>query len=282
MDFKLNKIYVYIRGGLGNQLFQYAKAINFKQKYGGNIIALRDFHNPLNTRRPFILKELNIDIKYSYFENLKIKFLSNFLRNMQVINEEKNFSYSEIKIQKKNILLNGYWQTYKSAMSSLSHIKNSIFLNISLTPGYQKYLNDIKNTNSLSIHIRRGDYVTNVFANKFHGLLPKDFFFQGISLIKKKYPNIKIFFFSDDIEWCKNNFSEFDATYISSENINKSDLIELYLMSHCKNFIISNSSFSWWGAMLSDHDSKIVVAPKNWLSTPIDISDLLPNNWIKL
>ena len=101
MDFKLNKIYVYIRGGLGNQLFQYAKAINFKQKYGGNIIALRDFHNPLNTRRPFILKELNIDIKYSYFENLKIKFLSNFLRNMQVINEEKNFSYSEIKIKKK-------------------------------------------------------------------------------------------------------------------------------------------------------------------------------------
>jgi hypothetical protein len=145
--------------------------------------------------------------------------------------------------------------------------------------------NEIKNSNSISIHIRRGDYVSNQHTNDIHGLCSLDYFYKSVQYMNSKIYNPIYFIFSDDMDWVKKNFNTENLKYKFIETNMNQNHLDLILMSYCKHNIISNSSFSWWGAWLNININKIVIAPKIWFANKKMnnlISDLIPNNWITL
>ncbi|MEI6553564.1 MAG: alpha-1,2-fucosyltransferase, partial [bacterium] len=137
-------------------------------------------------------------------------------------------------------------------------------------------------SNSISIHIRRGDYISNQEANNFHGSCSIDYYTEAINIIKGKVSNPIFFVFSDDIAWVKENLkSDIVATWVSEYNLDNTE--DLLLMSFCKHQIIANSSFSWWGAYLNRNINKIVIAPKKWIANKgYNTDEITPSSWIKL
>lgn len=279
----LCKIFVKIRGGFGNQLFQLAKALEMQKQFGGEVFSIPAMYNPLNTQRPYLLNFHNTIIKRSNIEIIKFYSFFKPLGNIQTVKENQIFKYQEIFPKRNLICLDGYWQTYKSVDKIRPYLKEILFQNIKKNSQLMTYMSDIKSTNSVALHIRRGDYISNKHANKFHGLLPISYYTKAINLLNSKYKNLKLIFFSDDINWVKQNFSYNNVLYIDNISNKNKELIEIYLMSQCKHAIIANSSFSWWGAYLNENAyTNTTIAPKNWLNNEVSTSDLLLNHWIKI
>jgi hypothetical protein len=142
-------------------------------------------------------------------------------------------------------------------------------------------LNIINNTNSVSLHIRRGDYIKNLETYNKHGLIDLYYYYKAINYIKEHVYNPTFFIFSDDITWAKENLNIELPVYFIDFNDQTRNYEDLRLMKNCKYNIIANSSFSWWGAWLNDFSNKIVIAPKKWFNDDtINTYDLTPLDWI--
>lgn len=161
-----------------------------------------------------------------------------------------------------NVYIDGYWQHYKYFENMQSKVFEELTLKEPLDTKAATWLSAIKNdTSSVAVHIRRGDYVTDSGANYLMGVLPVDYYLQAIRYIKQKVSNPSFYFFSDDLEWAKNNIQTDAPAHYVDGNM---DYIDLDLMRHCSHNIIANSTFSWWGAFLNRNPDKIVVAPDKW------------------
>lgn len=149
-----------------------------------------------------------------------------------------------------------------------------------LSSGYFKFISDIKDTESVSIHFRRGDYVT----NKSYLVLDLKYYYNAVELIRSKLKNPNFYIFSDDIDWVKRNFKNKLKSKITFQDCNLSNIEDLMLMSNCKHNIIANSTFSWWGAWLNKNLDKIVIAPSKFFKDDIYNTNLkstyYPQNWI--
>ncbi|WP_406684233.1 alpha-1,2-fucosyltransferase [Seonamhaeicola sp. MEBiC1930] len=185
---------------------------------------------------------------------------------------------------KQDVCLQGYFQSYKYFVGNEDFVKSLFSFNVnSLSTSNKKLLKTIKETNSISIHIRRGDYFEDEITNAYHGVCNLDYYFEAINLLESRYDNLTLFFFSDDMDWVKKEFGNLkQQKFFIDNNVSKS-WVDMFLMSSCKHNIIANSSFSWWGAWLNINSSKTVFAPKKWNhNKELDISSLLPVEWIKL
>lgn len=143
------------------------------------------------------------------------------------------------------------------------------------------YLRKIQSTNSVALHVRRGDYVSNKETSAFHGVCSTAYYQDAIAYLARKRSDLYFFIFSDDISWVKENLviNEFPVDYVEhNTNLAHEDLRLMYF---CKNNIIANSSFSWWGAWLNNHPDKIVIAPEKWNNIPGNNTEL-PDQWIRL
>lgn len=132
----------------------------------------------------------------------------------------------------------------------------------------------------MSVHIRRGDYLSASFANGFGNCCPLDYYQRAIAMISKTVDKPLFVFFSDDMEWVKENFAGEDCLFVS-HNKGVDSWQDMYLMSLCNHNIIANSTFSWWGAWLNHHEDKMVIAPKKWWST-IENDDVVPETWMRI
>lgn len=140
-------------------------------------------------------------------------------------------------------------------------------------------LQQIQNSNSVFVHIRRGDYLSEKYKNKYEGTCTKEYYKKAIDLITEKMQKVRFFCFSDDIEWVKSNL-KIHAVYIDW-NKGTDSPIDMFLMSNCKGGIIANSTFSYWAAMLAK-DINIVTYPQKWENSNLGAPDIFPNNWIGL
>jgi hypothetical protein len=147
---------------------------------------------------------------------------------------------------------------------------------------HQDLKKQIENVESVSIHIRRGDYVSNPVVNQIHGTCPLDYYYKAIDTITRKIENPHFFIFTDDPVWVQENFKiPYTATIVRRDD--QKDYEDLILMSSCKNHIIANSSFSWWGAWLNPRKDKLVISPAKWYpGADYDTRDLLPGSWITI
>jgi hypothetical protein len=198
--------------------------------------------------------------------------------------KEKAFHYDPgIFKLKGDIYLDGYWQTEKYFKDIEDIIKNDFTVKTEPDEKNRDLFDQIKNCNAVAVHIRRGDYVMDPQTESILGSCSLDYYRKCVDIITKRISDPHFFVFSDDPKWTIENIKiDFSTTYSSHNGPNKG-YEDLRLMSHCKHFIIANSSFSWWGAWLSDNADKIVLAPKRWLrKEDINTKDLIPEGWLRI
>lgn len=284
-----------IQGGLGNQLFQYALGYRLSGQKGCELkVDIRDYKKRSN--RFFALAEFQVDIKvatkeeivkiikfkknntifkiYKLIESFKPLYKKNYISELS-----DNFDYEQIGNIKYSAYLDGYWQSYKYFEDISEQIKRIFTLN---NPGndYLELAKKIQSCNSVSVHIRRGDYVTN--KQDVYYICGQDYYQKAINYINVRVDNPVYYIFSDDIGWVKDNlWFNGDVKYVSGKKL--TDCEELILMSKCNHNIIANSTFSWWGAWLNTNKEKIVISPKKWFKDETrNKKDLIPGDWIQI
>ena len=197
---------------------------------------------------------------------------------------EKSFFYDKSVFSiRGDICLEGYWQSPKYFQFIESELLKEFSLKKKISHYRRMISNKILNENSVSIHIRRGDYVSDPKTNSYHGTCSLEWYKNSMKFIERSISNPNYFIFSDDLDWAKQNISSnHSINYVENQNDGK-DFEDLYIMSLCKHNIISNSSFSWWAAWMNKNPSKIIVHPKKWFNVPhVDTRDLIPDNWIEM
>ena len=177
-------------------------------------------------------------------------------------------------------MLIGYWQSE----SYIKEIRNTLLLEINYLQLEEQLNSELYNklrcSNSVGIHIRRGDYLSNKNLNTHSIFKSLKYYNEAIEYVKSYIKNPEFFIFSDDVEWVKSNLKLEAAVYVDW-NSGKESYKDLLLMSVCSHNIIANSSFSWWAAWLNTNKNKLVIAPDTWLNN-VDTPDIIPNEWIKL
>lgn len=290
-------IIVRLTGGLGNQMFQFAfgKALSLRQNTELVLDPHIFFNYPLKkifTKRKYELYNFNIRNRFwsspiisklpaggilnKYYVQLKNK-----IQGIDIIIQEDYCFNNKYLYVKDNSYLVGTWQSYKFFEDYHNEICKIYNNGLGENNDYLFYLEMIKNSNSISLHVRRGDYVN----NRYHPLCSQEYYMKAIKYIKRRIKEPKFFIFSDDLNYVKNNFTFlFDEKVIHIINKNKtSSDNELRLMSKCKHNIIANSSYSWWGAYLNLNHKKIVIYPKVWLANQeTKTADLFPSSWVEL
>jgi len=286
-------------GGLGNQMFQYALGKRIALLQNTNVKVDVSFLNDksyTHTLRKFELDVFTSDIqiatdkelnKFKTIQNSKykkaIQRLFPFVFPYQTIGEPGKEYSTGILDSPKNSLLIGYWQTEKYFLPIQDIIRKDFEFKKPLVGLNKQIASDMASGNSVSMHIRRGDYVSNAETSKFHGFCNQEYYAAALALMKEKVGNIHLYIFSDDLEWVKVNM-EFDVpvTYVDN-NIGNHSYIDMQLMGLCNHNIIANSSFSWWGAWLNNNPGKFVVAPAKWFNdSSVNVNDVIPEGWEKL
>lgn len=287
-------IIVKVIGGLGNQMFQYAFYRNLKSKYSDvklDISAFKTYslHNGYELNKIFNIEEdiasedeVNKLLKIPSNKGLLYKLKRKILKKERTYFIQKDFGYKLDFLKTENIYLDGYWQSEKYFRNSKDTILKEFTFKKDLTDKNKDMAELINGSNSVSIHIRRGDYITNPQALKVHGgICDIQYYKHSIDIINNRVKNPKFFVFSDDMAWVKNNLSLKDCVYVDW-NKNQDSYIDMQLMSLCKHNIIANSTFSWWGAWLNSNGNKIVIAPQKWFNTNVNTTDLIPESWTKI
>ncbi|MEI8327970.1 MAG: alpha-1,2-fucosyltransferase [Candidatus Taylorbacteria bacterium] len=293
-------IIVVLKGGLGNQMFQYAtgRALSLIQqsKTGTEVSLQFDFSNYQNKSDPgariYGLNNFNIPEKVaSNADILRLRYpkgvLSIYFKKIRTKLGLLNVGFIP-RILKKNgdVYLDGYWQTEKYFRS----IREILLRDFALRKPFSTSARGIeasilREPNSVSLHVRRTDYSVNeqnirIFGNH----CDQEYYTKALSEIAKRInsTNLHVFVFSDDIEWVKDHIDiNFNKTYISETSAPDYEL--MILMSVCKYHIIANSTFGWWGAWLDQKPNKIVIAPSVWIpGLKLSISDIIPPEWIKI
>lgn len=287
-----------IIGGLGNQMFQYAVARALSIKLGVSLkLDVDDFHG-YALHQGFELKRLfnseievasNVDKhivlgwRKSYLmRRLTKKRVFSFIKNKNYIVEPSFAYWSGVTQLNDNVYLDGYWQSYKYFNEFSDTIKADFTFQLPLTTQNKELSVQIAEVNAVSLHVRRGDYVSNTKANATHGVCSLDYYHDAIEHILNHVEEPVFFIFSDDIAWVKDNLAINARVVFIDHNTGKESFNDMRLMRLCQHHIIANSSFSWWGAWLGINDNKIVIAPKKWFAQTNSTNDLIPTNWLTL
>jgi hypothetical protein len=285
----MNYILVRLRGGVGNQLFQYAASYELAKKNGLKLYVDVSSYK-YEQLRNFELTQLGItdSIIFTKFQR-RILILSKIVIHLILpfFYHEKKLNFdSKLGDLRGDIILDGYFQSLDYFMKSNEEIKIKLSKGLDLIGTNREICNKINNVESVAIHIRRGDYLSEKNYNIF-GTCSDSYYKEAIDYFIYKIEKPIFFIFTDDPLWVKENFdlSYVQYDFISDNNKQGSSLLDLAYMAQCKYFIIANSSFSWWGAFLSLHFNKEIIAPKQWFRDPALQSqtiNLIPKDWIRI
>lgn len=284
-------------GGLGNQLFQYAIGRKLAITYNTDLVLdVKTFktYEP----RAFELDKFNIraetlidhgGVRYTPVKmplplyKMMNPLIGNFILPYITESKKDYFKFNDKYLRTgKNAVIRGYFQTEKYFHDISSVLNTELTVKTNLSPHNEAVLQRITNSQSVSIHIRRGDYISNpdIYALTRDGNL--DYYSKAIAFISNKISNPFFFLFTDDPAWVKQAMNGHQGYYeIISHNM-ENGYEDIRLMSCCKHNIIANSSFSWWGAWLNRNPDKIVIAPDKWNSDSDTTYDILPEHWIKI
>lgn len=286
------------QGGLGNQMFQYC--VYRKLQMQGIEIQADIFYYNNPGVMPFILDKVfpNIEIKLSKNEkehDLVVKNVNRrstykvidyfkymfYLDKQKYIYELTEGKFNKYALKVKKGYIEGFWQSEKYFSDIAQDIRKQFCFCEIKNQKVKEYIKLIDNSNSVSVHIRRGDYLLPCNNKMFGNICTLQYYLNAIKYMQSKVEDIRLVFFSDDIDWVKENIEILENTIFIEWDKNEryEDWYDMYLMSKCKHNIIANSSFSWWGAWLNPNENKIVVAPKKWINGK-KMPDILLDKWI--
>jgi hypothetical protein len=288
-------VYTRIIDGLGNQLFQYAAGRALADRLGAELLFDCGWFKS-NTGRAFELDAFAIDAVRDWdVRSVKSRWIKiptrpgkrltaaihNRLPNRvdihgrayKVFDEKRIYRYDPyFQELSGSIYLTGWWQSPRYFESSSDAIRAELQFG-PLAHDAQPWLERIRRANAVSLHVRRGDYL----LSQDRWTCSKSYYDKAIEFFRSKIGDVQFFVFSDDPAWCRESFAASDVTVVETEQ--SSAVGDLALMAACRHHIIANSSFSWWGAWLSDAPDQIVVAPQYWVVDLPTSDDLVARRW---
>lgn len=282
-----------LSGGLGNQMFQYALYLSL-QAQGEHVFLYKNKilkhceHSGYELQRIFGVES---EVKGMWLTNLlQNRWIGSFVKHLlfpRKLRERKLYDYASYEKPMKRKSFPGehwvgYWQSEKYFAEVVDKVRRSFTFNVNLlSQATRTCVENMPETTSVSLHVRRGDYVSTGFSWMYGGLCDLDYYRKAIQYIKTHVKNPVFYVFSDDLEWIKENLPLSDDSVLVDWNRGTDSWQDLYLMSQCKAHVLANSSFSWWGAWLDANPNKVVVTPAVWVNH-IGAPDVVPDSWVRL
>jgi hypothetical protein len=295
----MNSVIVRLMGGLGNQMFQYATGFSVAKRSGVPLLLDRTFLDsrpagmnwtarafeldvfrlPYTFADPLLVERMRRELDHRWYRPVQRRFPWIFPPKCFV---QQGTAFAPAVFQRKAPLyLEGFWQNEGFFSQVADELRTALFVpKEGISEKNAALLELIRSTRSACIHVRRGDYVANAEANRYHGTCSVNYYTSSAASLAEKQGVDRFFIFSDDPQWVKDNIHlPWPATYIS-HNHGRDAHWDLFLMKHCRHHILANSSFSWWGAWLDPAPGKVVIAPAQWFQgTGTPISDIIPPTW---
>lgn len=289
-------------GGLGNQLFQYATGKALAERLGEPLLldlsAFSDYSLRNYELMPYRLnasiasvEDIHVSLPQRYhphavckiYHKVKQRLLPAEERNYQ--EESLKFSVNRFHNIRRPCYLYGYWQREEYFLSIRDTLRTELQLPDEPDEKQREWMQLMKEEESVSIHVRRGDYVSNPETARVHGSLPEAYYRTAMETISRSFSSPLFFLFSDDPGWVKKQWSLPGKVMVIDEMSQNSPQLDLQLMSLCRHHIIANSTFSWWGAWLAESKDSVIIAPRQWF-TPEEMKerhrDPVPERWIRL
>ena len=288
-----------IIGGLGNQMFQYACGRACAERMGATLQLATDIIGDYAIPRPFelhnvfcisasicssqTLKEVLSWRAYPLIRKLLARYRRLSRLDGNAVYEPHSLFLDGLGMRLSDAnYLHGYWQSERYFGGQSDLIRQEFRFRNELDSVNAAIVREMRSAPSASVHIRRGDYL-NVKASAVHGLCSEQYYHAAIALLKSRIPDIRLFVFSDDVDWVRQVLlPRYPEMVIVDHNRDEQSFNDMRLMSQCAHHIIANSSFSWWGAWLNPDPNKLVVAPTNWFANGTNSTDLIPDAWIRL
>lgn len=293
-------VIIRLNGGLGNQLFQYAFGRALSMQHGTQLkfdIITPGSSTSSFTQRDFVLDKFKIQCQFATkdeiknYKRFKGKYTSRFERyfvsRYPWIN--KKYHVQNIKnINNRPILISddcyydGYWQSEEYFKSAHEIIRSDLTLRDNISSTDEAMVQGISINDSVSIHIRRGDYLSIKANKKIYESCDMIYYNEAMSMVRSFLSRPVFYVFSDDLDWAKQKIFGKDIVFIPTNTVDPQ--IDLHLMSTCKYNIIANSTFSWWAAWLNAFPNKIVIAPKLWYKAECRYLEqgIIPKGWIRI
>ena len=284
-----------ITSGLGNQLFQYALGRHLALQNNTSLwLDLRYFGQEYatDTVRKFKLDRFTVayhrldSSPWLYAAKATRLLPGRSLRPLVETRQEADFHFDPAVLRPAAplTLLWGFWQSERYFAPSSAQIRQELTFSRPLATAFLAYQQQIRQAAvPVSVHIRRGDYVTHPEFSQSFGFVGLDYYERALTYLQGQFPAATLFFFTDDPDWVRANIGT-DFPHVLVQNTGPdADVDDLQLMSLCHHQVIANSSFSWWGAWLNPNPQKLVIAPHRWFANkPWDTKDLLPTGWLRL
>jgi len=291
---QLDKVVVRIEGGLGNQLFQYAASRSLADRLQCDLlIDVRGIAE--NGNRPYQLNLYHVRAELADAQTLAAlpawrssragrmrQSLSFAMRGLvhSPVFWPRTFAYdSRIEQLRHPVYMVGYWQTERYCAWNRARLLQDLTL-LPGTTADADWLQKIRSRNSVSLHVRRGDYVRSPAAAQHHGTCDMEYYHHAIALLLKQLPEIEVFVFSDEPQWAADHLRLPVPIHIVDANPPDRGYLDLELMRACRHHVLANSSFSWWAAWLCVNPAQTVYAPRRWFANPgIEARDIIPPHW---
>lgn len=297
----MTHVVVRLMGGLGNQLFQYAAGKAQAKRLGVPLLLDRQFLDDRSAHLTHTLRDFELNA-YPIAAGIADAALVNRYRRvtdqplfrrlhryLPGVFPDRRFAEKAPRYQpemehlKAPVYLDGFWQCERYFLSVADELRQHDLVPVQ-QPSAQnaELLRQLKSAPSVSLHVRRTDYVTNADANRFHGICSIDYYERAAAHLAATTGAQQFFVFSDDPQWVRENIRLPYPTTFISHNQGASSYWDLFLMQHCNHHIIANSSFSWWGAWLNASPQKVVIAPARWFADPAAAeTDIVPQAWLR-
>ncbi len=285
-----------IHGGLGNQMFQYALGCRLAADRGCVLkLDIRSFET--DRLRQYALGCFQIGAPIATADDLRqfgamLNWHPRLRRVWTMLTgpsrrviQERQVAFDPVVLEAaKSAHLSGYWQTVKYFESVRPAIRQEFQLREPLSDRSQKLASEMALPDTVSVHVRRGDYVASAASEAYHSVCEPAWYGRALAEVSSRADITRAYVFSDDIEWARSNINLTVPCEFVPPSPRELDFEDMVLMSRCQHHIIANSSFSWWGAWLSDKTPSVVVAPARWFGPtgPTDTQDICPSQWIRV
>jgi len=283
-----------LSGGLGNQLFQYAAARRLAHVHQTELVLdLQWYHNRphSNTARNYELARYAVvarpadasERRWCALHHGRITRRLPLPRRWRHVRESGFDFDARILDLPDGVYLDGYWQSYKYFADIAGCLR------VELEPMVEMGCADRavaarmqESPDAVSVHVRRGDYVSNPHAARFHGVCGLDYYERAVAYLLQRLQKPRFFVFSDDMPWVRTHLRIPASVIYVDHNGADAAFQDLRLMTRCRHHIVANSSFSWWGAWLGQGPGQMVVAPRAWFADGRATPDLMPPSWVRL
>jgi hypothetical protein len=259
-------------GGLGNQMFQYAAARAVTLRTGATL-ALDLSWFPTQSKQQFGLAAF--PIRATVLDPTQP--LPGETRRLPVVKERGFHFQPALLTAAPSCYLEGYWQSERYFEAVADDIRREFWID---PPPEVDLFRPTDQQTAVSVHVRRGDYVAEPETRAYHGTCSLEYYARAMDLVRRLVPGARFFLFSDDPAWVQANLGGADTVVVSE--LHSPAHRDLLLMAQCRHHVLANSSFSWWGAWLSQPGG-VTVAPRPWFLTPENnTKDLLPPAWLSI